>query len=212
MTSEYDELLAELDDKAFYGDRSSAEAAAAIRALTAQVLELTTERESILSASEQGEAGGIIKNAREDAAGWAEAAEPLQGREYFAYSGVALTLLKTAGVAERAILRAVKAEEQVVERDAVIEQMRAVATEMADDPEYPLELFWRTRIIDASIQAPSDALAARDAVRDQTVRATALRDAAGSVRPVVIRWEDHGGNIELMLEEWLHARADQEEL
>jgi hypothetical protein len=61
-------------------------------------------------------------------------------------------------------------------------------------------------------QAPRDALAARDAVRDKTVRATALREAAGSVRPVVIRWEDHGGNIELMLEEWLHARADQEEL
>lgn len=140
--SEYDELLARLEGidrvlsaEGVFGDYPQVlqSAAAAIRALTAQVVELTAERKSVLSASEQGEAGGIIKNAREDAAGWAEAASGLQGRKYFAYSGVARMLLEVAGVAERAIVRAHAAEAQVVERDAVIEQQAGQIDVLAED-------------------------------------------------------------------------------
>jgi hypothetical protein len=102
-----------------------------------------------------------------------------------------------------AAIRALTA--QVVEREAVIEQApHAFGCDMsmkldgADASRLWKCTCWKS-------QAPRDALAARDAVRDKTVGATALRDAAEDVYAEPGIW-DKG------YAPWLRARADQEEL
>ncbi|MBF4574689.1 hypothetical protein [Frondihabitans sp. VKM Ac-2883] len=97
--------------------------------------------------------------------------------------------------------RALAAEAQLVERDAVIEQ--AISAHKAGPSGFDKAHIGALRVYEILSQAPHDALAARDAVRDKAVRATALRDAA---KGIPYAYDTLG-----LAAEWFRDRADQEE-
>lgn len=77
----------------------------------------------------------------------------------------ALASERAKRVAERAhyIRVSAEVEERALAAEATIEQAHAVAAEMSDDPEYLLELLWRSRIMDAIANTDTSALARHDA-------------------------------------------------
>lgn len=84
--------------------------------------------------------------------------------------------------------RITELQQALAERDATIAAARNVASEMSHDPEYPLELLWRTRIMDVLSAAPGDALRAHDA----EVQAQALEVAATEYGSALTRsWLKH---------------------